>query len=155
MEKYIPVLNKLIIRLVEKITNKNTPTNCNFTYYNKFNVSIQSGTEGYIDVYVKDINTDKEIADFDIDFWTNELTINSTSGNVSDFSIADSIITFFKKTYSSDFNKPTIDDKTAWEEDYENYQNVLEHKEEYIEEYAKEAEDFINLINKRNEWVNK
>lgn len=152
MEKYIPTINKLIVKLVQKVTNKNTPTNCCFTYYNKFNVIIQSGTQGYIVVYVNDINTNEEIAIFTIDFWTKELTINSTSGNVTDFSIADSIISSFKELYP---DYMPIDDKSVWEEDYENYQDVIEHREEYIEEYVKEAEDFINLVNKRNEWVNK
>ena len=151
MEKYIPTINKLIVKLVQKVTNKNTPTNCRFTYYNKFDVIIQSGTQGYIVVYVNDINTNEEIAIFTIDFWSKELTINSTSGNVTDFSIADSIISSFKELYP---DYMPIDDKSVWEEDYENYQDVIEHKEKYIEEYVKEAEDFINLVNKRNEWGN-
>ncbi len=151
MEKYIPTINKLIVKLVQKVTNKNTSTNCRFTYYNKFDVIIQSGTQGYIVVYVNDINTNEEIAEFTIDFWTKKLTINSTSGNIFDFSIADSIIFSFKEGYP---DYMPIDDKSVWEEDYENYQDVIEHKEKYIEEYVKEAEDFINLVNKRNEWVN-
>lgn len=68
MEKYIPTINKLIVKLVQKVTNKNTSTNCRFTYYNKFDVTIQSGTQGYIVVYVNDINTNEEIAIFTIDF---------------------------------------------------------------------------------------
>lgn len=152
MEKYIPTINKLIVKLVQKVTNKNTPTNCRFTYYNKFDVTIQSGTQGYIVVYVNDINTNEEIAIFTIDFWTKELTINSTSGNVTDFSIADSIIFSFKEGYP---DYMPIDDKSVWGEDYRNYTNVIRNRNHYIEEYVKEAEEFINLVNKRNEWVNK
>lgn len=48
-----------------------------------------------------------------------------------------------------------IDDKSVWGEDYRNYTNVIRNRNHYIEEYVKEAEEFINLVNKRNEWVNK
>ena len=56
--KRYPYLN----RLIKKITSNNTPDNTTFIYYNTMQVNIQSGTSDYMDVTVRNVKTDDEIA---------------------------------------------------------------------------------------------
>lgn len=61
--KRYPHLNKLI----KKITNNNTPDNTTFVYYNTIQTNIQSGTSEYMDVSLKNVKTNEEIASFTFD----------------------------------------------------------------------------------------
>ena len=56
--KRYPYLN----RLIKKITSNNTPNNTTFIYYNTMQVNIQSGTSDYMDVTLRDVKTDNDIA---------------------------------------------------------------------------------------------
>ena len=67
--KRYPYLN----RLIKKITSNNTPDNTTFIYYNTMQVNIQSGTSDYMDVIIRNVKTDDEIASFTFDYLTMEI----------------------------------------------------------------------------------
>lgn len=71
-----PYINRLIDRLCD---NKKTCLNDGFTYYNRYKVNVQSGTNDLMCVTITD-NTlnDRLIADFDFDFGIMEVTFNDT-----------------------------------------------------------------------------
>lgn len=69
--KRYPYLN----RLIKKITSNNTPDNTTFIYYNTMQVNIQSGTSDYMDVTIRNVKTNEEIASFTFDYLTMEINI--------------------------------------------------------------------------------
>ena len=62
--KRYPYLN----RLINKITSNNTPDNTTFVYYNTIQANIQSGTSDYMDVTIRNVKTNDEIASFTFDY---------------------------------------------------------------------------------------
>ena len=70
---YSPKFNHIFIKLINKICNQNTPLNTSFNWFNKYKVTLQSGTNDFVSVYVENPNINylpKCIASFSIDFLT-------------------------------------------------------------------------------------
>lgn len=152
---YTPKYNHIFIKLIKKICHKDTPSNTSFNWFNKYKVTLQSGTNDFVSVYVENLNINHLpncIASFSIDFLTKELVIEQTyAENDTDFIIADSLIKSFKDVYSD--TQTTINDYDIWEEYYKECMETLHNKEDYVEEYIEECNNFINLCNLRNIWV--
>ena len=111
--KRYPYLN----RLIKKITSNNTPDNTAFIYYNTMQVNIQSGTRDYMDVTVRNVKTDDEIASFTFDYLTMEINILFADTN----DIAMDIMHSFRQVYpygriNFNLNKS---DEIFTEEDYQ------------------------------------
>lgn len=112
--KRYPYLN----RLIKKITSNNTPDNTTFIYYNTMQVNIQSGTSDYMDVIIRNVKTDDEIASFTFDYLTMEINILFADTN----DIAMDIMHSFKQAYpygriiNFNLNKS---DEIFTEEDYQ------------------------------------
>lgn len=83
--------NKWLSNLIDRITKNDQSLNDTFTYYGK-EVTLQSGTTDYMDVYIRD--NDGYIS-FTFDFWTKELVID----NVLFESQAKAIISAFRRIY--------------------------------------------------------
>lgn len=111
--KRYPYLN----RLIKKITSNNTPDNTTFIYYNTMQVNIQSGTSDYMDVTVRNVKTDDEIASFTFDYLTMEIDILFADTN----DIAMDIMHSFKQAYPYDRIKFNLNksDEIFTEEDYQ------------------------------------
>ena len=109
---YSPKFNHIFIKLINKICSQNTPLNTSFNWFNKYKVTLQSGTNDFVSVYVENPNINhlpKCIASFSIDFLTKELVIEQTyAENDTDFIIADSLIKAFKNIYPN--TQTTIND---------------------------------------------
>ena len=69
--KRYPYLN----RLIKKITSNNTPDNTTFISHNTIQTNIQSGTSEYMDVTIRNVKTNDEIASFTFDYLTMEINI--------------------------------------------------------------------------------
>lgn len=113
--KRYPYLN----RLIKKITSNNTPNNTTFVYYNAIQTNIQSGTSEYMDVTLRDVKTDNEIASFTFDYLTMEIDILFADTN----DIAMDIMQSFRQAYpygriNFNFNLNKSDDIFT-EEDYQ------------------------------------
>ena len=111
--KRYPYLNKLI----KKITNNNTPDNTTFVYYNMIQTNIQSGISEYMDVSLKNVKTNEEIASFTFDYLTMEINILFADTN----DIAMDIMHSFRQVYpygriNFNLNKS---DELFTEEDYQ------------------------------------
>lgn len=111
--KRYPYLN----RLIKKITSNNTPDNTTFIYYNTMQVNIQSGTSDYMDVIIRNVKTDDEIASFTFDYLTMEINILFADTN----DIAMDIMYSFRQVYpygriNFNLNKS---DEIFTEEDYQ------------------------------------
>lgn len=111
--KRYPYLN----RLIKKITSNNTPDNTTFIYYNTMQVNIQSGTSDYMDVIIRNVKTDDEIASFTFDYLTMEINILFADTN----DIAMDIMHSFRQVYpygriNFNLNKS---DEIFTEEDYQ------------------------------------
>ena len=111
--KRYPYLN----RLIKKITSNNTPDNTTFIYYNTMQVYIQSGTSEYMDVTLRDVKTNDEIASFTFDYLTMEINILFADTN----DIAMDIMHSFRQVYpygriNFNLNKS---DEIFTEEDYQ------------------------------------
>lgn len=111
--KRYPHLNKLI----KKITNNNTPDNTTFVYYNMIQTNIQSGISEYMDVSLKNVKTNEEIASFTFDYLTMEINILFADTN----DIAMDIMHSFRQVYpygriNFNLNKS---DELFTEEDYQ------------------------------------
>ena len=119
---YSPKFNHIFIKLINKICNQNTPFNTSFNWFNKYKVTLQSGTDDFTSVYVENTEINHLptcIASFSIDFLTKKLVIEQTYvENDTDFIIADSLIKAFKDIYSN--TQTTINDYDIWEEYYKN-----------------------------------
>lgn len=119
---YSPKFNHIFIKLINKICNQNTPLNTSFNWFNKYKVTLQSGTDDFTSVYVENTEINHLptcIASFSIDFLTKKLVIEQTyAENDTDFIIADSLIKAFKDIYSN--TQTTINDYDIWEEYYKN-----------------------------------
>ena len=89
--KRYPYLN----RLIKKITSNNTPNNTTFIYYNTIQVNIQSGTSDYMDVTIRNVKTNDEIASFTFDYLTMEINILFADTN----DIAMDIMHSFRQVY--------------------------------------------------------
>ena len=50
---YSPKFNYIFIKLINKICNQNTPLNTSFNWFNKYKVTLQSGTNDFVSVYVE------------------------------------------------------------------------------------------------------
>lgn len=111
--KRYPYLN----RLIKKITSNNTPDNTTFIYYNTMQVNIQSGTSDYMDVTIRNVKTDDEIASFTFDYLTMEINILFADTN----DIAMDIMHSFKQAYPYDRIKFNLNksDEIFTEEDYQ------------------------------------
>ena len=117
-------MNKLLFkrysylnRLIKKITSNNTPDNTTFIYYNTMQVNIQSGTSDYMDVTIRNVKTNDEIASFTFDYLTMEINILFADTN----DIAMDIMHSFKQAYpygriNFNLNKS---DEIFTEEDYQ------------------------------------
>lgn len=92
--KRYPYLN----RLIEKITSNNTPDNTTFVYYNTIQTNIQSGTSDYMDVTIRNVKTNDEIASFTFDYLTMEINILFADTN----DIAMDIMYSFRQVYPYD-----------------------------------------------------
>ena len=111
--KRYPYLN----RLIKKITSNNTPDNTTFVYYNTMQANIQSGTSDYMDVTIRNVKTNDEIASFTFDYLTMEINILFADTN----DIAMDIMHSFRQVYPYDrinFNL-NKSDEIFTEEDYQ------------------------------------
>ena len=111
--KRYPYLN----RLIKKITSNNTPDNTTFVYYNTMQANIQSGTSDYMDVTIRNVKTNDEIASFTFDYLTMEINILFADTN----DIAMDIMHSFRQVYpygriNFNLNKS---DEIFTEEDYQ------------------------------------
>ena len=111
--KRYPYLN----RLINKITSNNTPDNTTFVYYNTIQANIQSGTSDYMDVTIRNVKTNDEIASFTFDYLTMEINILFADTN----DIAMDIMHSFRQIYpygriNFNLNKS---DEIFTEEDYQ------------------------------------
>lgn len=111
--KRYPYLN----RLIKKITSNNTPDNTTFVYYNTMQVNIQSGTSDYMDVTIRNVKTNDEIASFTFDYLTMEINILFADTN----DVAMDIMHSFRQLYphgriNFNLNKS---DEIFTEEDYQ------------------------------------
>ena len=111
--KRYPYLN----RLIKKITSNNTPDNTTFIYYNTMQANIQSGTSDYMDVIIRNVKTNDEIASFTFDYLTMEINILFADTN----DIAMDIMHSFRQLYpygriNFNLNKS---DEIFTEEDYQ------------------------------------
>ena len=111
--KRYPYLN----RLIKKITSNNTPDNTTFIYYNTMQANIQSGTSDYMDVIIRNVKTNDEIASFTFDYLTMEINILFADTN----DIAMDIMHSFRQVYpygriNFNLNKS---DEIFTEEDYQ------------------------------------
>ena len=111
--KRYPYLN----RLIKKITSNNTPDNTTFVYYNTIQANIQSGTSDYMDVTIRNVKTNDEIASFTFDYLTMEINILFADTN----DIAMDIMHSFRQVYqygriNFNLNKS---DEIFTEEDYQ------------------------------------
>ena len=111
--KRYPYLN----RLINKITSNNTPDNTTFVYYNTIQANIQSGTSDYMDVTIRNVKTNDEIASFTFDYLTMEINILFADTN----DIAMDIMHSFRQVYpygriNFNLNKS---DEIFTEEDYQ------------------------------------
>lgn len=120
-------INKLVFKryprlgqLINKVTKNDFPDNISFDYYNKFHVDIQSGTNDYMSMTIRDINSYEEIADINFDYLTMDVDIIYAATN----DIAMDIMYSFKKLYPDDnfnnikFNINKTDDIFT-DEDYQ------------------------------------
>lgn len=74
-----PYINRLIDRLCD---NKKTCLNDSFTYYNRYKVNVQSGTNDLMCVTITDKTIDdKLVTDFDFDFGMMKVTFNYAYSN--------------------------------------------------------------------------
>lgn len=111
--KRYPYLN----RLIKKITSNNTPDNTTFVYYNTIQTNIQRGTSDYMDVTIRNVKTNDEIASFTFDYLTMEINILFADTN----DIAMDIMYSFRQVYpygriNFNLNKS---DEIFTEEDYQ------------------------------------
>ena len=111
--KRYPYLN----RLIKKITSNNTPDNTTFVYYNTIQANIQSGTSDYMDVTIRNVKTNDEIASFTFDYLIMEINILFADTN----DIAMDIMYSFRQVYpygriNFNLNKS---DEIFTEEDYQ------------------------------------
>ena len=111
--KRYPYLN----RLIKKITSNNTPDDTTFVYYNTIQANIQSGTSDYMDVTIRNVKTNDEIASFTFDYLTMEINILFADTN----DIAMDIMHSFRQVYpygriNFNLNKS---DEIFTEEDYQ------------------------------------
>ena len=111
--KRYPYLN----RLIKKITSNNTPNNTTFIYYNTMQVNIQSGTNDYMDVTIRNVKTNDEIASFTFDYLIMEINILFADTN----DIAMDIMYSFRQVYPYDRINFNLDksDEIFTEEDYQ------------------------------------
>lgn len=111
--KRYPYLN----RLIKKITSNNTPDNTTFVYYNTIQTDMQSGTSEYMDVTLRDVKTNYEIASFTFDYLTMEINILFADTN----DIAMDIMHSFRQVYPYDIINFNLDksDGIFTEEDYQ------------------------------------
>lgn len=149
-KEYVPKLSKPLMKLVAKLCSKKTPLNTSFTWYNRFAVTLQSGTPDYVDATVDEITQDgtaKEIASFSIDFWKQELGVNETSDNMDslDFTITDSLaqgaadngLSFSDDPYAEELFETSTKDKGNME---------------FCEDYRQECEAYIGTYLLREAW---
>ena len=111
--KRYPYLN----RLIKKITSNNTPDNTTFVYYSTIQTNIQSGTSDYMDVTIRNVKTNDEIASFTFDYLIMEINILFADTN----DIAMDIMYSFRQVYPYDrinFNL-NKSDEIFTEEDYQ------------------------------------
>ena len=76
---YSPKFNHIFIKLINKICNQNTPFNTSFNWFNKYKVTLQSGTDDFTSVYVENTEINHLptcIASFSIDFLTKNSLLN-------------------------------------------------------------------------------
>lgn len=111
--KRYPYLN----RLIKKITSNNTPDNTTFIYYNTIQANIQSGTSDYMDVTIRNVKTNDEIASFTFDYLTMDINILFADTN----DVAMDIMHSFRQLYpygriNFNLNKS---DEIFTEEDYQ------------------------------------
>ena len=111
--KRYPYLN----RLIKKITSNNTPDNTTFVYYNTIQANIQSGTSDYMDVTIRNVKTNDEIASFTFDYLTMDINILFADTN----DVAMDIMHSFRQLYpygriNFNLNKS---DEIFTEEDYQ------------------------------------
>lgn len=88
-------------QLIGKVTKNDFPDNISFDYYNKFHVDIQSGTNDYMAITIRDINSYTTIAEINFDYLTMDVDINYAQTN----DIAMDIMYSFKKAYPYDINR--------------------------------------------------
>lgn len=124
--KYVFKRYPHLAQLIKKLTDKNTPDNITFTYYNKLKVTLQSGTNDYMDAYIKEIQytpngNEREylLANFTFDYLTMDVNIIYAKTN----DVAMDIMHTFKQLYPDNkFNNITFainkTDDIFTEEDY-------------------------------------
>lgn len=104
MIKNVP---RFLPRLLDKITNTDTPNNSEFTYYG-YHVTMLSGMQDYTNVEIKD-KKNKTILHFDLDFLTLECVLESYDS----YELRDALIDAIKQLYGNKmhFFDPTIEDE--------------------------------------------
>ena len=123
---------KCLPRLLEKITNTNTPNNSEFTYYG-YRVLMSSGTTDYTSVTIED-RYSNNILDFSIDFLTLECNIE----RYCDYDMRDSLVNALKKLYNGKW-KMRFSDQPL-ELDLYLYESMLGN-DEYDQEYVQKVYD--------------
>lgn len=127
MIKNVP---RFLPRLLDKITNTDTPNNSEFTYYG-YHVTMLSGMQDYTNVEIKD-KKNKTILSFDLDFLTLECVIDSYDS----YQMRDALIDAVKHIYG---NKMYFFDP-ALEEELKRLEPLLG-DEEYDQEIVKKEYD--------------
>lgn len=115
---------KWLARLIDKITKSEQSNNDYFTYYGH-QITLQSGTCDYVDVYI-----DNKI-NFAFDFWTKELDFF----DYNCYDERDAIIKAFKRYYGH----ISITDQ-PWDEEVKFYESMIDNDEYDQESVKKEHE---------------
>lgn len=117
---------KWLLRLIDKITNKDCSNNNAFTFYGR-EVVLQSGTSDYMDVTIHD--RDGQIC-FSFDFWIKELCLTS----YADYDQRDAIINAFRSFYRS----MTVELDEPWDEEEKFYLPMLDNDDYDQDEIRRE-----------------
>lgn len=88
---------KIINRLIKKVTSINTPNNTSFTYYNLFKVSLESNSNDFftMSLYTKEINL--HIISVSFDYLTKKLVISYCRNSL----LQAAIVNAFKQLYKN------------------------------------------------------
>lgn len=98
-----PYINRLIDRLSD---NRKTCLNDSFTYYNRYDVNVQSGTNDLMCVTITDKTMNDElIADFDFDFGIMKVTFNNTYSETLEEQIIKAFSILYEPTISICFTR--------------------------------------------------
>lgn len=128
---------KWIYRLIDKITQSDSPNNNDFTFYGH-HINQSSGKVDYTSVTIwEDTQYRHELADFSFDYWTKELHFES----YRDYAIRNTIVAAFVRCYDS----VRVSDETIEEVRREN-EEYVNNPDGYIEEAVKRAQKELDML---------